>query len=190
MSDTNDIQKLIRLKRYEQPRDEYFENFLAEFQRRQRSELLQRSARSLFFERLGTYFSEFGKMQWAAAGVAACAAIGAVAFFATGGGSNVSPILASVNQNPPMLAEQNAGVDLWDVSFNMPSILVASEEESVALEAAAMARERVVRLEYDLRAIAPSLSRVGVVPAGLNDVSPEALPDAVPDRPGPSYINF
>src|SRR5260370_7420936 len=37
----NEIAKLLRLKRYEQPVPGYFENFLHEFHRRQRDELLR-----------------------------------------------------------------------------------------------------------------------------------------------------
>jgi len=60
----SEIQKLLRLKRYEKPRDGYFEDFLTEFQSRQRSEMLRRSARSLLMERVGTYFSGLGKQRW------------------------------------------------------------------------------------------------------------------------------
>ena len=38
--DNNEIGRLLRLKRYEQPPPGYFENFLHEFHRRQRDELL------------------------------------------------------------------------------------------------------------------------------------------------------
>src|SRR5512132_2879880 len=37
----DEIARLLRLKRYEQPPPAYFENFLSEFRRRQRDELLR-----------------------------------------------------------------------------------------------------------------------------------------------------
>jgi len=39
--DDREIARLLRLKRYEQPPPGYFENFLHEFHRRQRDELLR-----------------------------------------------------------------------------------------------------------------------------------------------------
>lgn len=66
-----DIQDLIRLKRHEKPEDGYFDDFLVEFQQRQRSELLNTSARGLFLERVKTWFSEQVALKWVAgAGVA------------------------------------------------------------------------------------------------------------------------
>lgn len=78
--DFKDVRELISLKRYEQPDDAYFEEFLDEFHRRQRQELLQRSSRSLFFERVGTWFSGANKMRLAYAGGLAYAAIFMLAF--------------------------------------------------------------------------------------------------------------
>lgn len=58
------IQKIIRLKKYEKPREGYFEDFLVEFQRRQRSELLKCSSRSLFVERIGAWLRQIGAAKW------------------------------------------------------------------------------------------------------------------------------
>jgi len=64
MKDSEDIQRLIRLKRYESPGDAYFETFLEEFKDRQRSELLHRSARGLLVERISMWFDEMNGTKW------------------------------------------------------------------------------------------------------------------------------
>jgi hypothetical protein len=50
--DDNEIGKLLRLKKYEQPPPGYFENFLHEFHRRQRDELLRQPVLSVLWHRL------------------------------------------------------------------------------------------------------------------------------------------
>ena len=49
--DDNEIARLLRLKRYEQPPPGYFENFLHEFHRRQRDELLRQPLWRICWER-------------------------------------------------------------------------------------------------------------------------------------------
>ncbi len=50
--DENDIGTLLRLKKYEQPPPSYFEDFLHEFHRRQRDELLRQPIWSVLWQRL------------------------------------------------------------------------------------------------------------------------------------------
>src|SRR4029453_5529748 len=47
----DEIARLLRLKRYEQPPPDYFENFLHEFHRRQRNELLRQPLLRIFWDR-------------------------------------------------------------------------------------------------------------------------------------------
>src|SRR5712691_9259942 len=54
--DDKEIATLLRLKRHEQPPPGYFENFLHEFHRRQRDELLRQPLWSVFWQRLSASF--------------------------------------------------------------------------------------------------------------------------------------
>jgi len=56
--DNDDISKLLRLKRFEQPPPEYFENFLQEFQHRQRAQMLRDPAWRIAIDRLWAFFGE------------------------------------------------------------------------------------------------------------------------------------
>jgi hypothetical protein len=60
MNDSEEVQRLIRLKRYETPGEAYFQSFAEDFKERQRAELLRGSARGLLFERIGMWFDECG----------------------------------------------------------------------------------------------------------------------------------
>ena len=84
MSDsTNDnqlseVQKLIRLKRFEQPSQgykEYCEDFLFEFQQRQRVEMLRRSSFSVWMEKIANGIWGFGTSKWVWGGAAAYASV-------------------------------------------------------------------------------------------------------------------
>src|SRR5215469_753815 len=59
MLDEQQLQKLLRIKRFEQPPPGYFDRALIEFHRRQREQLLRRSATLIWWERfvsgLGTF---------------------------------------------------------------------------------------------------------------------------------------
>ena len=57
MDKADSITKLLRLKRYEQPPEEYFQNFLAEFQARQRSEVIHRPLLQIAWDRFSSIFA-------------------------------------------------------------------------------------------------------------------------------------
>jgi hypothetical protein len=71
MNELEDIQKLIGLKRYEQPPAGFVEELLVKLHERQRVELLQQSSLSIAWERLLTSFQHLVAPKWAVASVAA-----------------------------------------------------------------------------------------------------------------------
>jgi hypothetical protein len=76
----NEIAKLLRLKRYEQPPPGYFENFLHEFHRRQRDELLRQPLWRICVDRAREFKFRFtvrslASYPAAVAAVLVCAAI-------------------------------------------------------------------------------------------------------------------
>ena len=79
MTNSDSIQRLLRLKRYEQPPEGYYEDFLSDFHRRQRAELLKPSLTTLMTERLSYWISEFRVPTFAYAGATAMAVIASVA---------------------------------------------------------------------------------------------------------------
>ncbi len=59
MDNFHEIEKLLRLKKFEQPPPGYFENFLHEFHRRQRDELLRQPVWSVLWQRLSDSLFRF-----------------------------------------------------------------------------------------------------------------------------------
>jgi hypothetical protein len=73
----DEIARLLRLKRYEQPQPAYFENFLHEFRRRQRDELLRQPVWRICFQRAHGFALRLNVSPYPAcvAAVVACAAV-------------------------------------------------------------------------------------------------------------------
>jgi hypothetical protein len=67
------ISKLLRLKRYEQPPPGYYDDFMREFHRRQRAEMMQRPSWGAAWERLTSYVASFHVPQFAYASIVAMA---------------------------------------------------------------------------------------------------------------------
>ncbi len=73
-----DLQRLLRLKRHEAPPPEYFEDFLWEFQRRQRAEMLKRPLWRLALDRFEGAIPNFSFPRYAYASASAVAVAAAV----------------------------------------------------------------------------------------------------------------
>ncbi len=91
MSDFEDIQRLIRLKRHEQPPQDFVEDFVSRLQHRQRAELLQQSARGLLWERINTYFEGLFAPKWGFAGATVMALVAVFFVFKPASSTNPNP---------------------------------------------------------------------------------------------------
>ncbi len=99
--DENEIGKLLRLKKFEQPPPGYFENFLHEFHRRQRDELLRQPIWSVLWQRLSDSLFRFNipsltSYPAAVAAVLVCAAVVSLKVYQAPQSSGI----AMVNTNP------------------------------------------------------------------------------------------
>lgn len=139
MNEFENIQRLLRLKRYETPGDDFVEDFVTQFRERQRSELLRQSARGLLWERVNTFFSDLVSPKWATA--AATAAFAITAAWATlgvvGTGSQDSSRLALATAEPLPAALQTRP------SFAVDSELIKeaqSQDEKLKIESILLSR--------------------------------------------------
>jgi len=101
MPSETEIQNLLKLKRYEQPTQQYYEQFLRDFQHRQRAELIRKPLLEIAFHRIQAFFSEplFSQLAYAGATAAVLlvAGVASAKIMGTGnGGSNTSVALANV----------------------------------------------------------------------------------------------
>jgi hypothetical protein len=74
MDEDLNVSKLLRLKRYEKPPPSYFDDFLREFQRRQRAEALRRPTWAVFWDRITSIAPTFRVPQFAYAAILVLAA--------------------------------------------------------------------------------------------------------------------
>ena len=97
----NDIGKLLRLKRHEQPPPGYFDNFLHEFHRRQRDELLRQPLWRIGLQRAQDFMFRLNlpplvSYPAAVTAVLVCAAVISLRIYEGPGTTNV----ATQNQTP------------------------------------------------------------------------------------------
>src|SRR5256885_3222234 len=134
----NEITKLLRLKRYEQPPPGYFESFLHDFHRRQRVELLRQPLWRICVDRARDFVVSFNlstltSYPAAVTAVLVCAAIISLRIYQT-----PQPAAVAV-QNRPVLAVPASTDDEWTLAspvatrvFNTRSL--RSEERRVGKE--------------------------------------------------------
>ena len=132
MSDElSDIQKLIRLKRYEQPPEGYFDDFLLEFQRRQRAEMLRRPVWQIAWERANMWMESFRVPAIAYASIL-IAAVGVTGLLMNGqSGAPVSGGVAATTVMPASVPTTNA----VPVSSNPHSSSYILEKRPVSYDA-------------------------------------------------------
>ena len=105
MENNTDISKLLRLKRYEQPPPAYFEDFLFEFQRRQRAELLRRPAWQVLWDRVLSIAPSFQVPRYAYATIMAA-------------GIAVSGVIMSQHGSLPLVASAAPAHNFPALSLN------------------------------------------------------------------------
>ena len=93
--DDREIARLLRLKRYEQPPPGYFENFLHEFHRRQRNELLRQPLWRICWDRMHDFFLQLSgpsltSYPAAVTAVLICAAVISLKIYQQPGAVNVA----------------------------------------------------------------------------------------------------
>lgn len=108
--DANEIGKLLRLKRFEQPPPAYFENFLHEFHRRQRDELLREPLWRLCLQRAHDFMfrlnvPSLASYPMAAAAVLVCAAVISLKVYQT------APATNNLAQQQPAVFSAAANAD-------------------------------------------------------------------------------
>ena len=120
--DNNDISKLLRLKRYEQPPEEYFENFLAEFQLRQRAEVIHRPFFRIAWDRLCRFLTPPSLPRLAMAGSFA------VAVIATGSvltwSDSETEVLTLTQKAPALSSPSQAAKSSPAVQYVLPAEVV------------------------------------------------------------------
>ncbi len=170
MSEFEDIQRLIRLKRFETPQEDFVEDFLAKFHERQRSEMLRQSSLSLLWERMTTYFDDLVAPRMVLVPAVACVGLLAI-WGALNLGASSKPEgsvnLVSAQSMPTVLPKQPA--------FNVDSQLIREVENDRALEIEGILLSRHFETDTMLQ---PELVDVVSVSGSATPVSAELQPVA------------
>lgn len=112
---------IIKLKRYEQPPREYFDNFLREFHYRQRAELLKPSLTTLILERFSAFLEECRVPAMAYAGATVVAVIAGIALLIEAPQTTPQHSYTASYSQPPVTIEKVQPVSLRIDTSDSPS---------------------------------------------------------------------
>jgi hypothetical protein len=174
MSEFEDIQRLIRLKRFEAPKEDFVEDFIAKFHERQRSEMLRQSSLSLVWERVTTYFDHLAAPKWVLAPAVACVgllAIWGAMNLGSHGDQNSAVNLVSTHPMPAVMPQQPP--------FLVDSQLIREVENDRALEIEGILLSRHFETDSTLQ---PEILDVVSVSGSVSPVSAELQPVATFNR--------
>lgn len=123
--DNNEIGRLLRLKKYEQPPPGYFENFLHEFHRRQRDELLRQPLWRIALGRAQDFMMSLNVAHLASYPVAAtavllCAAVISIKVYQSTPAPNVARL-------SPAVPTQSVTEDGWSLAAPVSTRITVSQ---------------------------------------------------------------
>ena len=138
MLDEKQLQKLIRIKRFEQPPPGYFDRALIEFHRRQREELLRRSATSIWWERFSSSLWNFRVPSYAYGAVfgifvVVATIIGSGLWIPYKETDNVAVISQSAAQGARLALNGNLDWSKFDHSASSPTVVPVIGPSQTAL---------------------------------------------------------
>ncbi len=151
------LSALLRLKRFEQPPADYFDDLLREIQRRQRTELLRRPLWKIAVERVQTFFGEHSMGNLSYAG-----ALATVLVVGVGAIGLITPTGTIENAGAPTLASATAP------AAQSPSISPASDR-LLTLQAS---QQRPVLATPSLTGTQPGYESLGSQPRYIMDARP------------------
>lgn len=175
MSDFEDIQKLIRLKRFETPGEGFTDEFLKEFHQRQRAEMLKQSSIDLLAERVQTWWSHLTVPKWSLA--TAVAAVCAGSFFMLGGTTTESS--PQVTATPVVVPDVPV---VPDKPF-VPKLDLSELPMANAGRNDAKLEESIIRKHLEVRPALEGNVQPQAIPASATGLNPPSIQNTRPKPP-------